>query len=221
MQEAILQGFFELVERDAVGIWWYNRLQRPGLDLATLEQPYVRALLGRYEQLGFAVSVLDLTTDFGIAVFGVIARTGARLIFGFGAHFDAAIALSRALTEANQFLPGALDGTLSNRYGSLSAEPFLHPLGTTRLPPAAIRSDNLLDDLDHAVALVRARGLELLVVDQTRRDVGLPVVKVIIPGMRPFWPRLAPGRLYTVPVTLGWRPRATSEDEMNPVAFFV
>ena len=61
----------------------------------------------------------------------------------------------------------------------------------------------------------------MLVVDQTRVDVGLAVVKVIIPGMRPFWPRFAPGRLYTVPITLGWHTRAATEDELNPVPFFV
>ncbi|MGC2836205.1 MAG: TOMM precursor leader peptide-binding protein, partial [Methylocella sp.] len=33
LEEAIVQGFLELVERDAYAIWWYNRLQRPELDL--------------------------------------------------------------------------------------------------------------------------------------------------------------------------------------------
>jgi ribosomal protein S12 methylthiotransferase accessory factor len=59
----------------------------------------------------------------------------------------------------------------------------------------------------------------MLVVDQTRPDVGLPVVKVIIPGMRPFWPRFAPGRLYDVPVRLGWRRQAAEEEDLNPVPF--
>lgn len=27
LPEAVLQGFFELVERDSVAIWWYNRLK--------------------------------------------------------------------------------------------------------------------------------------------------------------------------------------------------
>ena len=33
LEEAILQGFLELVERDACAIWWYNRLQRAEIDL--------------------------------------------------------------------------------------------------------------------------------------------------------------------------------------------
>jgi ribosomal protein S12 methylthiotransferase accessory factor len=47
------------------------------------------------------------------------------------------------------------------------------------------------------------------------------VVKVIVPGMRHFWSRFAPGRLYDVPVELGWRPAPSAEDELNPTPMFV
>ena len=38
LEEAILQGFMELVERDAVALWWYNRVQRPGVDLDSFNE---------------------------------------------------------------------------------------------------------------------------------------------------------------------------------------
>jgi oxazoline/thiazoline synthase len=44
LEEAIVQGFLELVERDAYAIWWYNRLHRPGVDLDQFEDSYVRDL---------------------------------------------------------------------------------------------------------------------------------------------------------------------------------
>jgi ribosomal protein S12 methylthiotransferase accessory factor len=59
--------------------------------------------------------------------------------------------------------------------------------------------------------------MELLVLDQTRPDVGIPVVKVVVPGLRPFYARFAPGRLYDVPVRLGHRERPVSFGELNPV----
>jgi len=71
------------------------------------------------------------------------------------------------------------------------------------------------------VEAARRRGIEVLVLDQTRPDVGLPVVRVIMPGMRHFWARLAPGRLYDVPVALGWLPAALSEEQLNPVDFAI
>ena len=58
--------------------------------------------------------------------------------------------------------------------------------------------------------------MELLVLDQTRPDIGMPVVRVIVPGMRHFWERLAPGRLYDVPVDMGLRESALAEAELNP-----
>jgi hypothetical protein len=43
---------------------------------------------------------------------------------------------------------------------------------------------------------------------------------VVVPGLRHFWARFAPGRLYGVPVRLGWRERPAAEGELNPVAMF-
>jgi ribosomal protein S12 methylthiotransferase accessory factor len=63
--------------------------------------------------------------------------------------------------------------------------------------------------------------MELLVLDQTRPDVGLPVVKVIVPGMRHFWARFAPGRLFDVPVLLGRHAHPVRYEEINPVPLFV
>jgi len=61
----------------------------------------------------------------------------------------------------------------------------------------------------------------MLVLDQTRPDIGMPVVKVFVPGLRHFWPRYAPGRLYDVPAKLGWIPAPLREEELNPIAIFI
>jgi ribosomal protein S12 methylthiotransferase accessory factor len=55
----------------------------------------------------------------------------------------------------------------------------------------------------------------------TLPDIGFPVARVIVPGMRHFWARLAPGRLYDVPVKMGWLPRPLREAELNPEAYFL
>jgi len=48
----------------------------------------------------------------------------------------------------------------------------------------------------------------------------MPVVKVVVPGLRHFWPRYAPGRLYEVPVKMGWLEKPLREDELNPISIF-
>ena len=61
----------------------------------------------------------------------------------------------------------------------------------------------------------------MFVLDQTRPEVDMPVVKVIVPGLRHFWARFAPGRLYDVPVKLGWLPNPHPEQALNPVPMFL
>jgi ribosomal protein S12 methylthiotransferase accessory factor len=67
------------------------------------------------------------------------------------------------------------------------------------------------------VVLAKREGLDFLVLNQTRPDIGAPVVRVIVPGLRHFYRRFAPGRLYDVPVKLGLRERPISETELNPI----
>lgn len=112
IEEAILQGFMELVERDSVALWWYNQTSRPGVDLASFNEPYFEELKQYYELLNRELWVLDITSDLNIPTFAAISRSRDRktedIILGYGAHFEAKIAISRALTEANQILPSVL-----------------------------------------------------------------------------------------------------------------
>ena len=69
----------------------------------------------------------------------------------------------------------------------------------------------------HALAKV---GIEPFVCAQTRPDIDIPVARVVAPGLRHFWCRLAPGRLFGVPAAMGWADRPLHEHELNPVAIF-
>ena len=65
------------------------------------------------------------------------------------------------------------------------------------------------------LANLAAAGLHPLIADVTRPDVPLRVAKVIVPGLRHMWARLAPGRLYDVPLQLGWRSESVAEADLN------
>ena len=69
LEEAIVQGFLELVERDSYAIWWYNQLQRAELDISQLDDPYVRELRIQLAETGRQLWVLDITNDLGIPSF--------------------------------------------------------------------------------------------------------------------------------------------------------
>ena len=85
----------------------------------------------------------------------------------------------------------------------------------------AYDSLSLSDVLHQCIKTLDALQLELLVMDMTRPDVGMPVARVMVPGLRHFWRRLAPGRLYDVPVKMGGRDTASVESAMNPISMFL
>ncbi|WP_203236636.1 TOMM precursor leader peptide-binding protein [Nocardia panacis] len=233
VEDAVLQGFLELVERDSVAVWWYNMVRRPGIDLASFDEPYFQRWQQRYRSIGRETWALDVTTDLGIPTVVAVSRRVDQpqedLVFAFGAHFDVKIAISRALTEMNQFLNlyTAATGELQHwlRSATVGNQPYLLSAEDQPLRVAADYRDPTTDDLAEDIALaqriVENAGMELLVLDQTRPDIGLPVVKVIVPGMRHFWTRYAPGRLYDVPVRLGWLSEPTPETELNPIGMFL
>ena len=55
-EEAILQGFLELVERDSVALWWYTRARRPGVDLASFDAAMAAALQAQFRRAGSLIS---------------------------------------------------------------------------------------------------------------------------------------------------------------------
>ena len=81
IEDATLQGFLELVERDSVALWWYNRVRRPAIDLDSFSEPYVDELRAAYASLGREVWALDLTSDFGIPAVGAFSRRTDRDVF--------------------------------------------------------------------------------------------------------------------------------------------
>jgi ribosomal protein S12 methylthiotransferase accessory factor len=230
-EEAIVQGFLELVERDAYSIWWYNRLQRPQLDLAHFNDSYVRDLHAALVDTGRKLWVLDVTNDLGVPTYVAMTHWMSEgkenIEFGSGAHFDPRIALLRALTELNQFLAiGLMDGGRGDQSSldgttplHLKNYPYLTPSSSAPIQPQSKfgRLETTRDQVMTCVDIAKKAGLDFLVLDQTRLDIEVPVVRVIVPGMRHFYRRYAPGRLYDVPVKLGWLKQPLPESEMNPV----
>jgi oxazoline/thiazoline synthase len=246
IEDAILQGFFELVERDAVATWWYNRIQLPAADLEAYAtyfgENYIAQVQEHYSrELDRDVWALDITSDLGIPTFVAAsqARTGKpRVLLGFGAHRDARGALLRAITEMNQMLgmipaleaqeddPTRAAGVHPEKawwdQESMASHPYVLPHGNSIGPLAHVHDwgTDGKENVERVQALVEAQGMELHVLNMTHPDVRMPVVKVMVPGMRHFWPRFAPGRLYEVPVAMGWRSTPLTEGDLNPTPIF-
>ena len=229
VDEALLQGLLELVERDSVALWWYSRAHRPGIDLDATDDPRVRAAIAPLRARGRDVWVLDITSDLDIPAMVALTATpeGGRILMGFGAHVDPVIAVVRALTEVCQSESGISDWRRESTPEGVpeiegewlaavttATDPWLAQHGS--VPLASASTLNLHESLDAVLVALSKAGLEAWWMDLTRSDIGLPVVRTVVPGLRHFWNRFAPGRLYNVPVSLAWVPDGYDEDDVNP-----
>ncbi len=242
-EEAILQGFFELVERDAFACWWYNRIRLSAFDIDSLGDEYLSNAAEFYARYNRDFWLIDITHDMGIPVIVAVSRRIDKeqedIIFSAGAHFDPYIAAMRAVCELNQYAVAVLEANLEGggyyfddpeclwwwKNAKLADHPYLSPSPSmaTRIASdyTVPKTSDTREDVELCQSMVEERGMEFLVLDQTRLDVGMPVMRTIVPGMRHFWTRFAPGRLYEVPVAMGWLDTPTAEKDLNPVPVFI
>lgn len=223
--DAIKRGLLELIERDAVSIWWYNQLAMPPMlvDQSALAiwQPFMEWIRNCRREFW----LLDLTGDLCVPVAAAVSCNdlGSDLSFGFAAGSTREEAAESALSELVQF-------EATKKYHKQPAfEPYPHFLSWCRLANvstytyvAPTESKRLLSKttpLSNEVIVERlaGKGLEAYYMEICSVDPNTKVVRTIVPGLRPIWPRLAPGRLYDVPLELGWLEYPKQEAELNPV----
>ena len=232
----------ELVERDAVALWWYHRLVPDRVPQAVARAALPAPLADwLYGERGRTVRFLDLPTDLPATVVAAISADpdGSLPALGFGAALDPAAALVSAALEAIQ---GEISLKLMADAQALPDPPAVPPLlGWSRRTtidgapflagrPSQGASDALgrpalerrpavtFDDL--AAAFAR-RGIAVYVADITRPEFAVPCARAISPDLRDWAPRFAPGRLYDVPVALGLRPEGLGEDDLVGEAFVI
>jgi ribosomal protein S12 methylthiotransferase accessory factor len=101
---ATYRGVLEVVERDAFMVVWHNRLPRPAIDLASVNDPLVRRLLGAIEGAPIRCRAMLLTVDILVSVVMVLLQTDPAsppfTVAGLGADLDPCWALALALEEA-------------------------------------------------------------------------------------------------------------------------
>jgi len=240
LEEAILQGLLELVERDAAAIWWYNMIQYRAVDLKSAENEYIDSMIELYNKNNRSLYVLDITTDMNIPVFVAISHNtepdkNDSIIYAFGAHVDASIAIERAVIELNQLFPVVTGNNSTN----INDKNFINWLNSAtvdnqkHMVPANSNLMNIKQDypqlckptiynsINYCVDMAKKNSMNTYILNLTQPDIKLPVVKVIVPGLRHFWRRTAPGRLYDVPVKMGWLKEPKTEDELNPISIFI
>jgi ribosomal protein S12 methylthiotransferase accessory factor len=205
--EAASSAICELVERDAVAVWHARSIrERADCHLAagSIDDGDCRTILQLYEAAQIRPRIWDVTSDIGIPAFVCDIPAAARdadnelrRFRGSGCHPDRGVALARALTEAAQVRLTYIAGIRDDLPGSDYAESAEQKLGAALLDAVSqvskgrlfcdVPSHNAEDvaiDLRWELERLRAIGIQRVVaVNLTRPEFGIPVVKVVIPGL--------------------------------------
>jgi len=198
--EAIVHAACELIERDAKVMWLDDPSDPDGkvaqLDMSTVSDPTCRDLITRLEQADLLFAAYDITSDIGLPVFAaVVADTavdarGVGYNWGYGCHPAPEVALVRALTEAAQArltiiagsrddLPDTYDLRGDNDIDDV-ARMIQQPAPTRRFDQVSRAGASPAADFRTAVDRLRAAEIRNLVaVDLSHPDVGMPVVKLL------------------------------------------
>ena len=195
VEEALLQGLCEVVERHVSSLVSRGRLRVPAIDLDTARDPLVREMLAKYRAAGIELVASDFSLDTGIPTVGVLAYDPAtfprrsEIVWTAGTTPDPEKALSRALTEVAQ-LGGDFD-TGSNyiasglpKFRTLDEAAFIRKTGVAvGLGDLPNLSDaNIRVEVENCVDALAGRGMEVLVIDVTHPRLGVPAFYTIIPG---------------------------------------
>lgn len=204
--EAFSHALCEVVERDATTLAnLEDDATRNSLlvDTSTVADPVCRLVLDTFDGADIAVAAWDVTSDIGLPAFSCLiaddpTRARYRLPIGGGAgcHPSRDIALLRALTEAAQSrltsIAGSRDDMPREQYQRFAEDESVRKM-ILRLSGAGRRdvrevpsypAETLDDDVRLELRLLRSAGIErVIVVDLTQPRIGVPVVRVVVPGL--------------------------------------
>ncbi|MCP4665674.1 MAG: tetratricopeptide repeat protein [Deltaproteobacteria bacterium] len=195
VEEAILQGICEVVERHVSSIVSRKALKTPAIDLLSITDPLVLELIAKYEKQGIRLYVNDFSLDTGIPSVGVLGYDPktfpqkSEIVWTAGTTPDPQKALSRALTEVAQL---AGDFNSCSNYVA-SGLPKFHELADadfiiqsekgvpiSTLPD--LSHENFRVEVENCVAALSGTGMEVILIDVTHRDLKIPAFYTIIPG---------------------------------------
>jgi ribosomal protein S12 methylthiotransferase accessory factor len=202
-EEAVFHALTEVIERDAWSL--VETLRNAGPRITHADGDTVGNLLEQFRKAEIEVQLRDITSDLGIPTITAVAddillKDPALLTIGMGTHTSATIAAIRALTEVAQSRLTQIHGAREdiphtdvrkqvgydrtkrlNRYWFEADE---------ELPMEEIRSldtADFLEDIQLILKRLQSRGItRVIAVDLTRPEIGIPVVRVIVPGLEVY-----------------------------------
>ncbi|MCP4756019.1 MAG: hypothetical protein GY866_34595, partial [Proteobacteria bacterium] len=195
VEEAVLQGVCELVERHTSSIISRNRLKTPSIDISSATDSLVLEMARKYKKAGIKLFATDFSLDTGIPSVGVLAYDPStfpeksEIVWTAGTTPDPEKALSRALTEVAQL---AGDFETGANYVASGLPKFTNPadadfvmhsdkvVGLSSLPD--LSDDNIKVEVENCIEALRRINMDVILVDVMHSKLGVPAFYTIIPG---------------------------------------
>ena len=195
LEEAILQGLCEVVERHVSSVISRNRLEVPHIDLTTATDPLARELIHKYSRAGIKLYSSDFTLHTGIPTVAVLAYDPttfpekSEIVWSAGTATAPQKALIRGLTEVAQLAGDFNSGSSYEpsglpKFRDLAEADFVtHPRQKVPLSSMPDLSDsNMRLEIKNCIEALSKNGMEAFVVDVTHPKLKIPAVYTIIPG---------------------------------------
>jgi len=227
LEAATLAGLLELIERDAVALWWIGGRRGGAFGLDTLVRAQASELIhsireGENSRISW---LLDLTSDAGIPCVAALSasKEGRGFACGTAARLDVKDAMRAAILELCQSELGhhliaakrkvrgdsalnEVDRRKLERAQNLDARSWdlLYPMGFLE-NTLTTQSTESADSIRIIVEHLQRIKVDPLLVDLTRPELQIPVARVVAPGLQPFPSSLATDRLMRVIANPGIR----------------
>lgn len=206
LEEAILHGIFEVIERDAWSIFELTRKNVKQIDTNNIDNDVLNNILAKFKENDINIKLMDLTTDIKVPTIAAtsddtLLKDPALLTLGVGTHLNPEIAILRALTEVAQSRATQIHGA---REDAVRAD-FMRKAGYERMKKInkhyfkedenKINFSDLEDKSTKSIKedilitkeeLEKANINKILFTDLTREEIGVNVVRVVIPTMELF-----------------------------------
>ncbi|MBQ2652084.1 MAG: YcaO-related McrA-glycine thioamidation protein [Methanobrevibacter sp.] len=203
LDEAILHGMFEVIERDAWSIFELTHKNYAQINLDSIESDIVNDTIDKFESQGIKIKLMDFTADINIPTIAAsaddtVSKDAGLLTLGMGTHLDPEVAILRALTEVAQSRATQINGA---REDTVRAD-FAREAGYERMKRINkyyFRQEDEqrdLSDIENKATTSITEDIEIvkdelisndigkiLYTDLTRPELDISVVRVIIPEM--------------------------------------
>lgn len=114
LEETLLRGLYEAIERDAFMIVWLRRITMPTIQKTSLSED-IQNRVRQIEELGYQVFFINITLDLAPVMLVVVVsyQREPALILGTASNLDILVACSKALAEVEQQLYWSLKSSTS------------------------------------------------------------------------------------------------------------